>query len=108
MAYASYKDVQPIIGEDPYSKSEEELIKEYNSSTYVPQLVFLGLDERKEGLLYKDYYKGAPYFALDVTPNETIASAGEKLIEDMTSKGLEFSKGRMHLSLPPQEGTSFP
>src|SRR5215469_674065 len=44
LAYASYDEIKPLTGEDPYKKTEEELIKEYNSSTYIPQLVFLGLD----------------------------------------------------------------
>jgi NAD+ diphosphatase len=105
LGYVTYKDVEAIIGEDPFVKAEEEVIKEYNSSKYLPQLVFLGLDDRnKEGLVYKDHYKGAPYFALDVTPKESVASAAETLITSLESKGHEFSKGRMHLSLPPEEG----
>ena len=106
LAYASYKDVQPIVGDDPYSKSEEELIKEYNSATYTPQLIFLGLDDRdRESFEYKNHYNGAPFFALDITPEGPIASAAESLMSRMESSGLSFSKGRMHLSLPAHEGT---
>ena len=106
LAYASYKDVQPIIEDDPYSESEEELIKRYNSTYYTPQLIFLGLDDRdKESFEYKNHYKGAPFFVLDITPKEPIASAAESLISRMESNGLSFSKGRMHLSLPAHEGT---
>lgn len=106
LAYASYKDVQPIIEDDPYSESEEELIKRYSSAIYTPQLIFLGLDDRdKESFEYKNHYKGAPFFALDITPKEPIASAAESLISRMESNGLSFSKGRMHLSLPAHEGT---
>ncbi|KAF2496929.1 hypothetical protein BU16DRAFT_507644 [Lophium mytilinum] len=108
LGYSIYKDVQPLIGEDPFKKSEEDLIKEYNSSTYIPQLIFLGLDDRnKEGFVYKDHYKGAPYFALDVTPKESVTAAAESLISSLESKGLEFSKGRMHLSLPPEEAAIY-
>ena len=46
--YASFQDVQPLIGEDPYTKSEADLIAEYNSTITIPQLLFLGLDERQK------------------------------------------------------------
>lgn len=108
LTYVSYKDVQPIIGEDPYAKSEEDLIKEYNSATYIPQLVFLGLDERKkESFQYKNHYQGAPFFALDITPKGPITSAAETLISNMESKGCSFLPGRMHLSLPATEAAIY-
>ncbi|KAF2179875.1 hypothetical protein K469DRAFT_741484 [Zopfia rhizophila CBS 207.26] len=107
LAYAKYSDVQPVIGNDPFAKTEEELVKEYDSSTYIPQLVFLGLDGHKEGLIYKDHYKGAPFFALDITPKDAATAAAEALIKDVESKGLSFSKGRMHLSLPAQEAAIY-
>lgn len=108
LAYASYKDVQPIIEDDPYSESEEELIKTYNSAYYEPQLIFLGLDDRdKESFEYKNHYKGAPFFALDITPKEPIASAAESLISRMESNGLSFSKGPMHLSLSAHEAAIY-
>jgi len=107
LAQVHYEDVQPIIGEDPYSKSEEDIIKEYNSATYVPHLIFLGLDEKsKGGLKYKEHYEGVPYFALDVTPRHSITAAAESLIASLESKGLSFAKGRMHTSFSPPEGRS--
>ncbi|ORY19279.1 hypothetical protein BCR34DRAFT_209489 [Clohesyomyces aquaticus] len=107
IAYAKLKDVQPVIGTDPFEKSEEDVIKDYNSSTYVPQVIFLGLDESKEGLVYKEWYKGQPYFAVDVTPKDNVAKAAEELIKDVEGRGLSFSKGRMHLSLPAQEAAIY-
>ncbi|KAF2647633.1 hypothetical protein K491DRAFT_699492 [Lophiostoma macrostomum CBS 122681] len=107
LAYANFNEVQPIIGTDPFEKTEADVIKEYNSSTYVPQIVFLGLDERKEGFQYKDHYKGQPYFAVDVTPKESVTAAAEALIKDVEGRGLSFSKGRMHLSLPAQEAAIY-
>lgn len=80
------------------------MIKEYNSEVYVPQIVFLGLDERKEGFEYKGHYKGQPWFAVDVTPKQSVTEAAEQLIKDVEGRGLQFSKGRMHMSLPAQEG----
>lgn len=54
--------------------------------------------------MYKEYYKGQPWFAVDVTPQKSVKEEAEKLIEGLKKKGLDFSKGRMNLSLPAQEG----
>ena len=108
IAIASFADVTPIVGEEPFSRSEEETIAQYNSSVYIPQIIFLGLDERSDGLVYKDHYKGVPWFAVDVTPKGSVTEACEKLIKKVTEEGKEFSKGRMHMSLPAQEGMWFP
>ncbi|KAL6722157.1 NADH pyrophosphatase [Lecanora helva] len=101
------EDVQPLIGENPYSKSEEQLIADYDSSVTVPQLLFLGLDESKDsGFQYK-IYRGSPYFALDVTPKGTINAKAESLIEQMKARGLQFAEGRMHTSLPAPEAAMY-
>ena len=99
LEYASFKDIQPLVGDDPYSKSEEQLVSEYNSSVTVPQLIFLGLDEHKKSAFEWTIYHGSPYFALDVTPKGTTSSAAEKLIEVIKARGLQFVEGRMHMSL---------
>lgn len=100
LEYATYRDVQPLIGENPYSKDEEKFISEYNSTITIPQLLFLGLDENKNsGFEYKTY-QGSPYFALDVTPKGNISTEAEKLVASMKSRGLQFVEGRMHMSLP--------
>jgi len=100
LEYATYADVQSLIGEDPYSKDEEQFISEYNSTITIPQLLFLGLYENKtSGFEYK-MYQGSPYFALDVTPKGTVSAEAEKLVESMKSRGLRFVEGRMHTSLP--------
>ncbi|KAF2702983.1 hypothetical protein K504DRAFT_419165 [Pleomassaria siparia CBS 279.74] len=105
--YAKYSDVQSIIGDDPFVTSEEDQIAEYNSTTYTPLLIFLGLDESKQGFKYKEHYKGQPYFALDVTPKLSVTEAAEKLIKDVEGKGLAFSKGRVHMSLRAQEAAIY-
>jgi NAD+ diphosphatase len=66
------------------------------------------LDERKQGFVYKEHYKGQPWFAVDITPKGYVTEAAEKLIKDVEGRGLSFSKGRMHLSLPAQEGLAHP
>ncbi len=108
LEYASFKDIQSLVGDDPYAKSEEQMVSEYNSSITIPQLLFLGLDEHKKtGFEYKNLYHGSPYFALDVTPNGTISSAAEKLIESLQSRGLKFVEGRMHMSLPAEQAAIY-
>lgn len=104
LAQCTFADVKPIIGDNPFEKSEDEVIAQYNSSLYLPQIIFLGVDERKEGFKYKEHYKGQPWFAVDVTPQESVKEKAEELIEKMKAQGLDFSKGRMQLSLPAQEG----
>ena len=49
LAFVQYDDVKPIIGDTVYDGTEDDYVKAYNSTKYVPQLIFLGLDERKEG-----------------------------------------------------------
>ena len=106
LARVSYADVEPIIGKDIFSTTEEDVIAQYNSSLYIPQIVFLGLDERNEGFVYKEHYKGQPWFAVDVTPKESVKDAAEALIARLQAQGLDFSKGRVHLSLAAEEGPS--
>lgn len=104
LAQLTFSDVKGVLGEDPFERTEADVIAQYNSSLYLPQIIFLGLDERKEGFVYKEHYKGQPWFAVDVTPKESVKDAAEKLVEKVKGEGLDFSKGRMHMSLPAEEG----
>ncbi|EEH21896.1 hypothetical protein PABG_04112 [Paracoccidioides brasiliensis Pb03] len=99
--YASYDDVKPLIPEDIFDKSEEDVLKEFNSSITIPHLVFLGLDETQSdnGLVYK-IYKGTPFFALDVTPRGTIEQTAKIIVSTMEARGLSFHKARVLNALP--------
>lgn len=84
------------------------MIEQYNSKKHVPQMIFLGLDERvKGGFSYEkkgNVYHGAPHFALDVTPRDNVRDACEKLLADVQTKGLTFAGGRaMDLDAPDGE-----
>ncbi|EUC36902.1 hypothetical protein COCVIDRAFT_114713 [Bipolaris victoriae FI3] len=107
LARCTFSDVKPIIGDNPFEKSEEDVIAQYNSTLYTPQIIFLGLDERKDGFKYKEHYKGQPWFAVDVTPQESVKEKAEELIKKFEEQGLEFSKGRMHMSLPAEEAAIY-
>ncbi|KAL9063529.1 MAG: hypothetical protein Q9157_008193, partial [Trypethelium eluteriae] len=59
-------------------------------------MIFLGLDERNSnGLIYKEQYKGAPFFAVDVTPRGSYVDIAKKLITDLESRGYSFAQGRV-------------
>jgi NAD+ diphosphatase len=104
LARRKYADVKSIIGDDPFHRSEEDTIAQYNSSLYLPQIIFLGLDERETGFEYKGRYKGQPWFAVDITPQQSVKDEAEKLVASLQAEGLDFSKGRMNMSLPAEQG----
>ncbi|TVY84516.1 putative NADH pyrophosphatase [Lachnellula suecica] len=107
LAYAKHEDLRELIGENPFEKSEEELIKEYNSSVTLPLVLFLGLDERKKEGFEHGIYKGQPFFAVDVTPKGTVEKQASAVVESMKGKGLEFMEGRMHMSLNAPEAAVY-
>lgn len=103
--YASYQDVETLVPQDLFDKSEEDTLKAFDSTLLRPHLVFLGLDEGKKenGLAYK-IYKGTPYFALDVTPRGTFQKPATGVLEAMEARGLSFHKGRAVMTLPADDG----
>ncbi|KAL9056202.1 MAG: hypothetical protein Q9162_003081 [Coniocarpon cinnabarinum] len=108
LQFVKFQDVQPLIGDNPFSKTEDQMIEEYNSTATNPQMVFLGLDEKvKEGLVYKDAYHGAPMWAVDVTPIGSHADRAKILVEELQSRGLTFLEGRIILSLPAPEAAVY-
>lgn len=107
LAYATYDQVRGFIGENPFEKNEEELIKNYNSSITLPLVLFLGINEHQlEGFEY-DVYKGKPYFAVDVTPKGTVKKEASNVIEPMMAKGLSFIERHQNLKLSAPEAAIF-
>jgi len=120
LAYTSYGDVQPLfkkawdgdaggMGEgNPFLKSEEEHIKEFDSRRTLPTLLFLGVDEKSkgEGVFEYGIYKGNAYFAVDITPKGDLEVEAKKIIEAVEGKGAVFEGSRMILSLSAAEGSS--
>lgn len=127
LAKVSLADVQPLIGKNPYEKSEQQITDEYNSSVTIPQMIFLGLDESSqssddkssgsETLKWKkggenakpgaEEYAGKPLFALDVTPKGSIKDATEKVIKTAESEGRKFLEGRMLLGFEAGEASTY-
>lgn len=105
--YVAFADVQALIGDDPYAKTEEELLRDYDSSVTIPQLLFLGLDENAQDRLEWTVYSGSPYFALDVTPKGSVHAKAISLIHDLEARGFQFVQGRLHMSLAPPEAAIY-
>jgi NAD+ diphosphatase len=105
--YAQHDEVKKLVPDTIYDKSEEDTIKEFDSRKTSPTLIFLGMDEsRKQDGLTWNIYKGAPFFALDVTPkgSEEQQTNTKDLISAMEAKGLSFLQARVVMSLSADEG----
>lgn len=104
ISYASYSDLKSLIPTNPYEKSEEDMIKEFDSRKKIPQLIFLGLDERvRDGLTYKNH-TGAPHFAFDITPVAPYTEAANGVIAEMEKRGLSFVEGMRAMAFPADVG----
>jgi NAD+ diphosphatase len=104
LAYVSYEEVKPLIWDNPFEKTEEEMIKEYNSSITLPLVLFLGLDQRKKDGFEYGIYEGSPYFAVDITPKGTIREIAKSTVEAVRAKGFMFLEGQTAMSLNAPEG----
>ncbi|OQO15212.1 hypothetical protein B0A48_00595 [Cryoendolithus antarcticus] len=98
--WLKFHDIKDIVGDDPFAKDEETVLKEFDSEKTSAQLVFLGVEENaKGGLEYqgKNLYKGAPFFAVDVTPKGEgkVKDACTALIKKLEEQGTGFGKGRI-------------
>ncbi|KAI8234268.1 ADP-ribosylation factor-like protein 3 [Colletotrichum sp. SAR 10_99] len=101
LAFVSFDDVKSVTSEDPFGPSEEDLIKNYDSSVSRPLIIFLGLEEgAKVPFEYKGL-QGRPWFAVDVTPKGPYAEAANQLIEAQSAKGNNFLQGTRHITLEP-------
>lgn len=105
LAFANHEDIRGVIGENPFAKTEEDMIKEFNSEVQLPLVLFLGLDESRTAAFEHRGYRGVPYFAVDVTPKGAVETAAKGVIEALKEKGLIFLQGRSAMSLNAPEGT---
>lgn len=111
LGYVSYAEVTPLTGSDPFEKTEEEMIKNFNSEEEKPLILLLGIDESNklqapktdDTFAYKEF-KGRPYFAIDVSPRGSFADGASKVIESVRTKGYSFFQNQRHMGLPYGEG----
>ncbi|OBT78706.1 hypothetical protein VF21_02333 [Pseudogymnoascus sp. 05NY08] len=107
LAYVSHADLSAVIGENPFAKTEAEVIAAYNSKVASPLVLFLGLnDKRHEGFEYKAY-KGVPYFAVDITPKGSNEEAAKGVIETLKAKNMIFLQGRSAMTLNASDAAIF-
>ncbi|RAL09163.1 NAD(+) diphosphatase [Aspergillus homomorphus CBS 101889] len=114
--YARYDEIRKLVPDTIYDKSEEEILKEYDSRKTSAAPIFLGLDESRERdgaavatpLTWK-IYAGTPYFALDVTPrgSEEQQAQSKAVIEEFEARGLSFLQARVVMSFPANEAAIY-
>lgn len=98
--WVSLDELRSILPENPFAKSEKELIDTFDSRIAQPQLVFLGLDESvTDGYSYKNY-TGAPHFAVDITPKGQYEKDAQTIIDKWLSQNLKFVEGMRAMSFP--------
>ncbi|KAK3990549.1 NUDIX hydrolase domain-like protein [Cladorrhinum sp. PSN332] len=106
LAFATREDVKPLTGEDPFKRTEEEQVKEFDSEEPKAIIVFLGIDEKGalgkvdgEEFKFKGF-TGRPFFAIDATPREKVEDVVKELREKMEGKGYKFyGGGPRHMGL---------
>jgi NAD+ diphosphatase len=104
IAYATLNDLKPILISNPYDRTEDQIVKEFNSSISTPQLVFLGLDESQtDGLQYKNY-TGAPQFAVNITPKPSYEEEAKGVVMELEKRGFSFIEGMRAMSFPANIG----
>ncbi|KAK4200474.1 putative peroxisomal NADH pyrophosphatase [Triangularia verruculosa] len=105
LAFVSLPEIVDTLGNTVFEKTEEELIKEFNSEDREQIVVFLGVDEKgvlsghgrsEEKFRYKEF-EGVPYFAVDVTKWENKEQLKER-IEKERKAGF-FGGGPRHMGL---------
>ncbi|KAI2630844.1 NUDIX hydrolase domain-like protein [Hypoxylon sp. NC1633] len=106
LSYVNRDVVVPLTGEEPFKKSEQDQVKEFNSSITHPSILFLGIDLQKPGVEYRQY-QGRPYFALDVTPKGTFADKAKSIIDIATANGSSFIDGRRLMTLNASEAAVY-
>ena len=110
LAYLNSAEVTPFTGPDPFAKTEEEMIKDFNSEESHPLILLLGIDEAHKlesndnaSFEYKNW-KGRPYFAIDITPQGVSEASANSVIDVAKQKGFSFFTDQRHMGLSAAEG----
>lgn len=103
--YVKKEDLASILPENPYTKTEKEMVENFDSNKALPGMVFLGLDEKiTDGYSFRNY-TGAPHFAVDISPKEPYEKAANDIAEKLEKqRGLSFVEGMRAMSFPPDVG----
>ncbi|KAM0249995.1 hypothetical protein ACHAP5_002588 [Fusarium lateritium] len=105
-AYFTFKDVESVIGSEPFALTEDESIQSFDSTKTKPLIVFLGmLEEGNESdkIASTDHgdIQGHPYFAIDITPKGTHAEKATSFLAEQEKKGISVDKNPRAMSQSP-------
>ncbi|KAL8420213.1 hypothetical protein RB594_003118 [Gaeumannomyces avenae] len=109
LAWVKREDVECVTGAAPFDKTEDEMIRDYNSEEKHPVIILLGMDDKQRlvprsssaELFQHNEYKGTPYFAVDIT-------ADRALVEKLQARdGLLFHKDQRSIGLGPGEAAIY-
>lgn len=113
LARLTLDDVAPLTGPDPFTLSEDESVKKFDSSRRSPLVVFLGLfagqGSSTTDIPTTDHgpVQGDPFFAVDVTPRAPYEDAANNLIKTHQDKnGWTIQTNPRGMSLHGGDGTS--
>ncbi|KAG7411106.1 Peroxisomal NADH pyrophosphatase NUDT12 [Fusarium oxysporum f. sp. rapae] len=106
-AYLTFKDVEPLIGPDHFTLTEDEAIQSFNSIETRPLVVFIGMLEEgneKDSISSSDHgdIQGHPYFAIDITPKGNHAEKATQFLEEQEKKGLSLDKNPRAMNQSPE------
>ncbi|KAH6890521.1 NUDIX hydrolase domain-like protein [Thelonectria olida] len=112
LSYLTFEDVKQFIGAEPFKLTEDEAIKEFDSTQPSPLVVFMGmLEEGNES----DYIesgdhgniKGHPYFAIDITTKGIHSEKATEFLQAQEAKSLSVDKNPRGMSLHPDAAALF-
>ncbi|KAF4123190.1 NAD+ diphosphatase [Geosmithia morbida] len=105
LAHLELSDVRALIGPNPFSLTEEESDRQFDSSKRSPLVVFLGLfagqGSSTDDIPTADHgvVRGDPFFAIDATPRPPYEDAANALIESQEEKGNTIQTNPRAMSL---------
>lgn len=111
MAQFSLKDVSPLIGETPFKLTEEEAVRDWDSTKKTPLVVFLGmLGEEAKGQVEKiessehGTIVGQPLFVVDVTAREPYEKQAGSFLEAHLKNGGQLQSNPRAMTLDADGG----
>lgn len=110
ISWLGLEDVEILIGSHLYEISEEETIKQFNSTKFYPLVLFLGLWEH--GLASVEQFatsehgtvKGLPFFAIDVTAKGADSESSAAFLEKQKEQGRVIQTNPRAMTLKPDGG----
>ncbi|CAM1502998.1 Fc.00g077740.m01.CDS01 [Cosmosporella sp. VM-42] len=115
LAYLTFDDVKPLIGAEPFALSEEDSIKEHDSTKTNALVVFLGMlvpeGSKHEPTIITSAdhgdVKGHPYFAIDITPKGSYEEAVTSFLKTQETKGNSIDMNPRAMTLHPEAGSIY-